>query len=296
MSFQNPYFRDIPTQKLYEKFTQDGATALAAEDLVKAEACFHSALIELEKLGSSDTDGLVSIGLINLANIYRRTQRHQEAMLLLRRALSEIAQRKGMEHPVFLQALYILADIDVEAENFEEAESCLEQGLLLHERVLGSQHPFLSESIRKLAAFYRHQGDTEKAGQLEERAYGLESASQNWEIYNAEGSDAYFRKEFSRAVTLFQKALWLLSEIPQMARSEEMGRILHNLSSVNRKLGNLESAESYGQKALQIYEGLYDSKNPSLSGPLRNMMEIYRQTGREREAKALLKQLRKLKE
>jgi tetratricopeptide (TPR) repeat protein len=288
-----------PQQRpLYETFTDDGATALEAGDLTKAESCFTAALVELEKLGSQDHQGLLTIGLMNLATVYRHQERYVEAIQRIKRALGIIAERKQIDHPLYLHGLKELTGLYQALDDTVSTEACLQEILKTQQMLLGETHPALIPSLRKLEAFYLVHNRHDEATEMGALVKTIEETPANWKIYNTEGGEAYYQKDYPTALAYFERANALIVHLPldDPDRHKDQARLLHNIASVHKRMGDLEAAEAVALQALSRYQTFLPKHHAGLSGPLRNLMDIYEAMGRKKDGNHYRRWLRSLRD
>lgn len=286
---------DNEPPKPYEVLTTQGSKALAEQDYVTAEYCFKTAVIELEKLGSTDENGLITIGLLNLANLYKIQEKYKEAEPLLSRTLNLLLNLKGVNHPAFLYALKQLTELYELEGDLSAAENLYQWALEIFENKLTPDHPLLLLPLKSLVAFYERHNQEAEAAHLTQRIETIESNEAHWKFYLDEGSRAYFSGDITLAEELFQKSLLILDFLPQYADSNELALILHNLASVYKKQGNLHDALIHGLRALEIYDKHHKKDDPALSAPLTNLLEIYQALDEKKEVKRYADRIKKLK-
>jgi len=102
----------------------------------------------------------------NLARLYVRQRRYDEAQALLDKALTNSRANVGEEHP---QTLVILANLGVlctKKQAYEEANTFFRQALEVQQRKLGDDHPATLRTVNDLGVLRREQGQYEEAKEL----------------------------------------------------------------------------------------------------------------------------------
>jgi tetratricopeptide (TPR) repeat protein len=296
----DPQFIDksIEITPVYETLTQQGEERLAAGNLEGAEEAFRGALNALEEINKNATMqepfGLIALAQMNLATVLIRQKRYDEAETYLNKALNEISQKRGVEHPLFAYGLRQLASVLLTKRQIPEAKGLLEWVVELGEKQLGSHHPGLIKPLQALMEIHQDLGEEATVIEIQRRILSIENHPGRWRLFLTEGNQAYVDQDWTRAEVCFMNALNLIREMPENSTLEEMARVCHNLASVFKCLGKISQAEPLAQEALKLYENLYGEKDYQIKAPLKNLAEILVESGQDKASKNLFKRLEKL--
>src|SRR5258708_4914297 len=87
------------------------------------------------------TSGNRPWALINLADLYSKQEKYEEAEPLYQRVLHIREQAMGSDHPEVAHTLYNLAALYFKQEKYEEAEPLYQRVLHIREQAMGPDHP-----------------------------------------------------------------------------------------------------------------------------------------------------------
>jgi tetratricopeptide (TPR) repeat protein/transcriptional regulator with XRE-family HTH domain len=132
-----------------------------------------------------------------------------------------------------------------------EAERLFQRALQIWEKVLGSEHPNVANSLNYLAILSLNQGKYAQAERL-----------------------------FQRALQIAEQTLG--PEHPNVAVS------LHDLAVLLQEQGKYTVAEPLAQRALQIREKVLGSEHPVVATSLNDLGDLFREQGRYAEAELLM--------
>jgi tetratricopeptide (TPR) repeat protein len=251
-----------------------------------AQARYQDAEPLLKESASLNQDDAATLS--NLAALYRITGRFAEAALLFDRATQILEEKNGEELPRVLTGAALLAldpradmrDIALgearcrralallEADSTEaaaahnalgailevqaryvEAQGELEAALSTRERLFGSRHPLVAETLDKLGLVYRQRG----------------------RLPEAEG--------------MYQKAVAILRSRPVAV---ELGTALNNLGNVLAAGGRRMEAEAALREAIEVWEKLLGPEHANIAAALSNLSTLARSRHRYAEAETLL--------
>ena len=133
---------------------------------------------------------------------------------------------------------------------FAEARAELEIALGVRERLFGSSHPLVADTLDKLGLVYRQQGHLEKAE------------------------------------ALYRRAIEILRQKP----SVEFGTVLNNLGNALAADGRMEEAEGALRQAISVWEKLLGPEHSNIAGALSNLSMVERTRHHYAEAEWLLGQ------
>ena len=177
-------------------------------------------------------------------------------------------------------------------DRYAQAESFYLQALGIGERVLGSEHILVAETLYGLAILRQQQmqyGEAEslfrRALHIRERTLGAEhpqvatSLSKLASLYWRQGK--YGEAELLRRQVLHIRERTLGAEHPQVAAS------LDHLATIYHMQGKYEAAEPLFQQALHIRERTLGVAHPQVAASLHNLAAIYLEQGKYEVAEPL---------
>ncbi len=162
-------------------------------------------------------------------------------------AISHAPEKELWRHQA--RRLSYKANALIGAGKYDEALVMAEQALPLREKALGPDHVGVANSLQMLANIHFYKGDYPKAELLLLRAIGI------WEKTSPTSSDLF--------------------------------RILANLGGVYSQMGDLDKAEQFIQRGLEIQEKLAGADHPNVATVLNNLAIIAKTKGDNRKAEAL---------
>ena len=160
----------------------------------------------------------------NLATLFIKQGRYDEAEPLYKRALAGRERVLGPKHPNTLASVNNLADLFYSQGWFDEAEPLYLRALAGRLAVLPDDHPSLVSSYEGIAKLIEaQQGDQAKAVYLRKRAVNaLQSVRQNMADLDRETQRSFLKKHRSTYITL-QEAFVTQG---RFAEAEQVGRML----------------------------------------------------------------------
>lgn len=150
---------------LWEEYTTAGIQAVGVGHYVRAEQFLTRAAQKAEELGPQERGR----SLNNLAELYRRQGRADEAERYFTQALGVKESELGEDHPDVATSLNNLAQLYVMQKRDAEAAPLLERSLTIQAKALDDEHPVLGRTMTILAEVYRHLGLEEDAFEIEAR-------------------------------------------------------------------------------------------------------------------------------
>lgn len=156
--------------------------------------------------------------------------------------------------------------------------------LVIHEKVLGTEHPDTATSYNNVGSAYYAMGDyphaleyCQKDLTICEKVHGVEHPD-TATSYNNVGNVFHAMGDYSRALEYYQKALTIREAIlgeehPDTATS------YNNLGSVYNDMSDYPRALDYYQKALKIKKKVYGVEHPSTATSYNNLGSVYKAMG-----------------
>jgi tetratricopeptide (TPR) repeat protein len=239
----------------------------------EAEAAYRRALTVEEKRLGPDARG-IGPDLRNLATLYLKLGRYEEADALVTRALVNAEQPialKKTDNPAIaterrnadiITGLTLRADLNVARGRYAEAESDYRRGLALAATVRESSPGIASAVlIKELAELYLKQERYTEAEPLFQRVLGIEEkafgSNNHWVVeildglgtaYHHLGRDAEAEASFTRALLIGQQVLG--------DRHVDVGNILSNLAAFRLATGRLADALESARKGVDVASAL----------------------------------------
>jgi tetratricopeptide (TPR) repeat protein len=178
------------------------------------------------------------------------------------------------------------------AGKYDEAPPYFEGALEIRERILGPDHPDVSQAIIGLATIHYFKGEYSKAEPLYLRALAIREKSLGPEhpdvaqsiyilaaLYAALGEYAKAEPLYQRALAIQEKSFG--QEHPDVAAS------LNNLATLYVDLGDYAKAEPLHLRALAIKEKSLGPEHPNVAASLNNLASLYDDLGDYAKAEQL---------
>jgi tetratricopeptide (TPR) repeat protein/DNA-binding XRE family transcriptional regulator len=177
---------------------------------------------------------------------------------------------------------------------YSEAQSFLQQALVIREQVFGFEHPTVAESLNFLAMLSRNQGDYEQAERFHKQALAIrtktlgaghpttaESLNNLGVLYRNQG-------KYEQAETLLQLAHSIRE---RSLGSEHPDTLLTfiNLAKLYAEQRKYEQAEQLLQQALTIGERVLGPEHPRIAHNLDLLARLYYEQGNHEQAEMLWK-------
>jgi tetratricopeptide (TPR) repeat protein len=238
-------------------------------------------------LDTSHTDAYVSRD--NLAAMYKRAGRLDEAITLYERALTEREWSLGADHRDTIAARGEVGRAYLAAGRIDDALAALEQALADHERILGADHLDTLTARGNLAAAYRTAGRLKDAIPLYRRT--LEDREQiqgadHPDTLTARGNLAYAYRTAGRlkdAIPLYRRTLEDREQI-QGADHPDTLTARGNLASAYHTSRRLKEAIQLYERNLADRERVQGADHPDTLAARGNLASAYHTAGRLADA------------
>ncbi|HKQ91647.1 MAG TPA: CHAT domain-containing tetratricopeptide repeat protein [Blastocatellia bacterium] len=178
------------------------------------------------------------------------------------------------------------------AGKHDEALPLFEWALKIRERILGPDHPDVSQAIGGLAVLHHHKGEYSKAEPFYQSALAIKEKSLGPEhldvamslhslasLYRSLGDYAKAEQLQQRALAIREKSLG--PEHPDVAAS------LHNLANLYGSLGDYAKAEPLYQRGTAILQKSFGQEHPDVARSLNNLANIHMSLGDYAKAEPL---------
>ena len=111
------------------------------------------------------------------------------------------------------------------------------------------------------------------------------NTSDDWEVKNASGLQAYRGQQYEQAVQLFKEALLTIPDVEGPTSRQAM--TLNNLAAAHEALGRYDEAELYYQQSLTVVERIQGPDHPDLLPGLKNLAFLHREQQQYSQAERL---------
>jgi tetratricopeptide (TPR) repeat protein len=235
-----------------------------------------------------------AIGLNNLAQLLKITNRLSEAEPLMRRALEIDEENLGPDHPDVAMALHNLALLLQEKNRLNEAEPLMRRALESDEKNYGADHPTVARGLSYLAKLLRYTNRMNEAERMIRRALEIDEKSYGADHPRVAGDLSALAgllqdtKRLNEAEPLMRRALEI-DENCYGADHPRVARDLNNFSTLLRDTNRFNEAEPLIRRALAIDEKNFDADHPRVAIDLNNLVLLLSYTNRPTEAEPLMR-------
>jgi serine/threonine protein kinase/tetratricopeptide (TPR) repeat protein len=262
----------------------------------EAEPIFFKSLATRERLlGRDHPDTLTSMN--NLAWVYLNQTRYVEAEPLLLEVLEIRRRVLGNDHPDTLLVMNDLAATHRMQDRWAKAEALWLEAMEKYRRVLGDDHPDTLTTMTNVAALYRAQGRYSEAEALtletlerKKRVLGDDHPQTLGTMNNLAILYGYMDR-YDEAKRILERAITSINENPGVVQ-DDYPVYIHSMGEIMLKTGDLEQAETYLRRTLEIYESR--GGHPFLGLVVSQLAAVSARQGERETALALLR--RALKE
>jgi len=174
--------------------------------------------------------------IYDLAGCYSKQGDCALAIQYGRVAVDKVRIVLGPEHPNYAMALNNLAGYYFDQRNYDEAVSFYTMAKNIFKNVLGEDHPIYSSSLQKLANCYYH------------------------------------LKQYEESIRLCSEALYIQEQILEDPDSVEC---LKNLAISYEKLGNIDDAVNYYQRAADSTKDIFGRQSSEYAESLNDLADYY---------------------
>lgn len=273
--------------------------------------------LEITETTTRTNSTLLVSPLNTLSQMYRAQNKYQEAELCLLKALSIIESTMTRSRN---KKVYLSPRVDVEAlrstdsdwlnarqviignlihlytsqAKHERAVEFAKKELEFNETIIGYGTD-TSKCLHRLAELYRLQGNYVSAEPLYHRALTMNNETECLMVeYICADLDALVdiyvkRKDYILAETFCRKSLIICEKYSYTFDAMVVWEHIENLAKLYKMQNKFKQAETLCTRVLQLYEQNLGVKDPKVASILKEMAEICRQTGRDKEAVLLMK-------
>ena len=232
---------------------------------VKPEAVISSGILAFWNFSVSAVIGDKWMRLAKNAESLSNKGRHAEAALAANEALQLAENELEPDHPDIAVILNCLGTQYFAMGQFEQAEPLYKRALANAEKALESNDLFIGVCLNNLA-----------------------------EAYDAQGKSEQTEGMYLRALSITERSV----DADSRTDKSNLAIILTNLASWYARQSSYEQAEQLYERAIEIWEdetGLLFPDPPKAALSFDGLAELYRKTGREKQALVLEKRAAKIK-
>lgn len=218
-----------------------------------------------------------------------------DARELLQRGSERLAHELRDQPLLRAQLLDTLGGIDTELGLYDQARPLLHEALALRERLLGSRHPEVADTLARLGSL-AHLSGKDEAVPLFQRALAIREERLGFEdpavgdVLNNLGTALAARGRLDEATEVLGRSL-ALHERLWGDHDPRVAKILHNLSGIAYYRGRTAELERLLLRALAIREAMLPEDDLDLAGSREALALLRQEQGRPAEAAKLLERL-----
>jgi len=265
-------------------------------DYAKTERLYQRLTRLVERTGTDpEMEGLRVVVLRRLGSLYQAQGRHDEAEMVLRRALAWAQTIFGPEHPETAEVFHHLALLQQERDRFDKAAKYYQRALSIFERGLKEDGPgFLrvADLCHDLSRLESRRGNpaagepaARRALQIRARALGGMHPSVAAEMASL-AEILVEQGKSDEAERLYRQAIDII-ETHHGGQHYEIATMLANLAGIYAARGSETQAEQCYLRALAIKERLLGVGNLEVAALRGHLAALYVRQGRHEEAKTV---------
>eukprot|EP01126_Amoeba_proteus_P053899 TRINITY_DN6594_c0_g1_i1.p1 TRINITY_DN6594_c0_g1~~TRINITY_DN6594_c0_g1_i1.p1 ORF type:complete len:668 (+),score=135.78 TRINITY_DN6594_c0_g1_i1:469-2472(+) len=247
------------------------------------DEAIHSYMAAMELL-SEESPKFTEI-VFNLADVYRKQNKLNDAKDLYEVALNRLMKRYGPNHPEVAEICNSLGMLEKKQGLYLESQKHYNMALRIYKYYFGEDHPKIGIFSTNLGDIYRKLGDYDRAKNLYSIALtNLEKTlgPDNIEVAETLNSLGLVYKKLAKydeAEDLYSRAIRIVHET-HGTKHYKMGIYSNNLADIHRKKGNYEVALSLYQVALTSIKETLGPEHTEAAEIIHNMGLVYHQLGK----------------
>ncbi|WON72907.1 TonB family protein [Nitrosospira sp. Is2] len=253
----------------------------------------RSLALRTKLLGEENLD--VALKLNDVASLQITHGQYQQAEPLLQRTLAITEKIFGPNHPSVAMSLNNIAVLHHRQGYYQKVEPLIRRALKIRENAFSTDHPDLPASFNNLGALHDVEGRHSEAKMQYQRALvmlekvsGKDGPALTTVLNNLSRLNLILGN-LSEAESFIQRSLSIL----QKTYGEDhlvVAYALNRLGELRRSQGDYGQSESAFTRSLEIMDKTFGSNNehPDRVGIVRNLVSLYRTTGREQEVARLV--------
>ncbi|XP_064597908.1 LOW QUALITY PROTEIN: nephrocystin-3-like [Liolophura sinensis] len=188
-----------------------------------------------------------------------------QALPALQRALELRETALDPDHPAVARSLHQLAGLHAQGGKFSTAEALYKQALEIYENAYSSEHQMVAKELEALAVLYQKQDKHDIAEPLRKRAMSIRKKTRTPRVGSGH----------SRGITPLRRQAVNTEELAMVPESPELARTLNELGVLYYLQNNIDSAEAFFKRSLEIREVLLGEEHPDLAQSLNNLAALY---------------------
>jgi tetratricopeptide (TPR) repeat protein len=275
----------------YEMYRRSALTAYLQSNYKQAENDFKDALAEARSFGSSDRR--VATSLSDLALLYAKTQRLEEARELLQQSVT-ILRTNDPDHNLCV-VLNILGQVYLAENRLKDAQQTLEVALSMTSGARGSMDA-LSNILTNLGVLQVKQRKYRMAEESFQRSLEIRKRMPATNCLNVAvtlnemGTLYALQAHYSKAEETLERSLKISEELLPPDHPD-LAAVLENLAVVENKLHHFESSETYFRRIVEIQTQERTMGRPEF---LAVYADTLRNLNKQEEADVLTAQMKRL--
>ena len=226
--------------------------------LSSAERIYKKSIIMLREALGEDNDETI-LNQMDLARVYDREGKFQEAIILHEKVLSVRERRLGTEHLLVAETLQDLAQLFENSQKYDDAERLRRRALQVRQKIFGERHARTLTAKSRLAACLVLRGKFEEADHIHRQA--------------------------------LKDSLELLGE-----EHKSTLQCMKCLARSLRHQGKLSEAEILNRRALKVSQRIFGMEDPNTVDLMYALARILQEQNKHAEAGDILSQLVELSE
>jgi eukaryotic-like serine/threonine-protein kinase len=259
----------------------------------KAQQQLERAL-ELRRQVPSGPQSDTVAGMVDLADLYDRQNKEEQAEALYQQALAIRRHALGEENPTTLAIIRDLAEMYERRGKHAQAEDLFTKIIAVERRTLGEEHPDLLSTMEGLATLYTNTGRFDKAEQLyakvqevrrrtlgEEHPSFLSTESDVAELYRSEGKYVEAEKIYLKVLEVERRVLG--GEHPETLNT------MNNLAGAYVGEGKFAQAEALHSAVLEIQRRVLGEQHRDTLLSMNNLALVYYRENKYEQAESLWK-------
>ena len=235
--------------------------------------------------------------LYNLASVYHREGKFQEARRLHLAALEIVQRERGQFDAEVAQSLNDLGSIDRSMGQYSRAIQSLERAAGMIDQTLALD--LLVTVLNNLGAAYYEAGQRAKAETILRQGLALAESSSGRAreavpyLLSGLGRAYLDRKRFAEAEAAFERVVEAL-EASVGLQHPDYAIALYNLATAYQRQKRFLAAQPFMEQAISILEKSLNPATPLLAAPFESYAEILKGLGRNAEAREIARRAKLL--
>lgn len=244
----------------------------------------------------SPNESALSINKINLLSMVECGRGRYNNAIELSIKSKDLSQKYfGKSSPLYVSALYNLAQIYLKAGVFSDSFKYCEENLNLSRSLFGNKHPYTADAIANLAWILTENGDFKKATQLYEEAHNIyilalgESHPTTGLFLVGYGvGPSLYSENYSESITILKKAYSILSPYEGLYNEGMKDCCVGLGQAYFLGKSSLELSEFYFRQAHQFAEKIYGVADSNVFKIIKQINIVLKKLNRNPDFKLLI--------